>query len=254
MTEKMATADVASLSGEALLWAVAKARGTPVTLSLLPVFGGDSRSVTHEDVAMGMAAVFDAELLEFGVEADAAKFSIPLEAMLEEELIAIDWSEGNGWCASAENHQDFLVAAASPVVAVQRCYVAAKLGSVIQVPAQLVSARAPVLDAVTPAVSGVPAELAAPAADALRESLSVLKAAMRQADEADSNDDEYEALAALKDASWRVVAAASAGNVLVLPGASALEVEEIVETIRRGGTACHLAVAAPTEDHGHVPA
>lgn len=56
--------------------------------------------------------------------------------IIEREHIAIDWSEGNLWVASADDHPG-CYSAPAPLIAAMRCYVASKLGEEVEVPDEL---------------------------------------------------------------------------------------------------------------------
>jgi hypothetical protein len=58
--------------------------------------------------------------------------------IIERERIAIDWSEGNEWCASCESNPTRIFSAATPLIAAMRCYVASKLGDDVDVPEELI--------------------------------------------------------------------------------------------------------------------
>lgn len=57
--------------------------------------------------------------------------------IIEREKIAIDYSgEGNGWCASHDSDARPF-SGESPLEAAMRCYVASKLGDIVEIPEEL---------------------------------------------------------------------------------------------------------------------
>jgi hypothetical protein len=57
--------------------------------------------------------------------------------IIERERIAVDYSEGNQWCAADYAGKSPCMAAATPLIAAMRCYVASRLGEEVDVPEEL---------------------------------------------------------------------------------------------------------------------
>ena len=57
--------------------------------------------------------------------------------IIEREKVSVDWSEGNDWCASCDANPRRVFSSSTPLIAAMRCYVASKLGDVVDVPEEL---------------------------------------------------------------------------------------------------------------------